>query len=153
MLVREVMTHRAEVIGPDESLEAAARRMREAGVGALAVCEGGRAVGILTDRDIVVRGIASGRSPSAIPVRSAMTSQIVACREDEDLAGAAVRMQAGTVRRLLVVDAADRLLGLLSVDDIALHSNSLAGEILERARAPERPVHRGPWSWWEESAT
>jgi len=101
----------------------------------------------------VVRGIASGRSPSAIPVRSAMTSQIVACREDEDLAGAAVRMQAGTVRRLLVVDAADRLLGLLSVDDIALHSSSLAGEILERARAPERPVHRGPWSWWEEPAT
>lgn len=149
MLVREAMTHRAETIGTEETLEAAARKMRDTGVGALAVCEEGRAVGILTDRDIVVRGIAAGRNPADASVRSAMTSQLVACREDEDLAVAAARMEAVAVRRLVVVDAAERVLGMLSVDDVALHSSSLAGEIIEQMRAPERQVHRGQWPWWE----
>jgi CBS domain-containing protein len=152
MLVREAMTHRAETIGPEETLETAARKMRDVGVGALAVCEEGRAVGILTDRDILVRGIAAGWDPAAATVRSAMTAQLIACREDEDLAVAATRMEAGAVRRLVVVDAAERLLGILSVDDVALHSRSLAGEIVEQVRAPERPVQRGPWPWWEEPA-
>jgi CBS domain-containing protein len=149
MLVREAMTHRAETIGPEETLEVAARRMRDTGVGALAVCEEGRAIGILTDRDIVVRGIAAGRNPAAATVRSAMTAQLIECREDEDLAVAAARMEAGAVRRLVVVDAAERVLGMLSVDDVALHSSSLAGEIIEQVRAPERSVHRGQWPWWE----
>ncbi len=63
MLVREAMTYRAETIGPEGTLEAAARRMRDVGVGALAVSEEGRAIGILTDRDVVVRCIAAGRNP------------------------------------------------------------------------------------------
>ena len=151
-MIREAMTHRAETIGPEETLEAAARKMRDVGVGALAVCEEERAIGILTDRDIVVRGIAAGCDPAIATVRSAMTAQLIACHEDEDLAAASTRMGAGAVRRLVVVDASERLLGILSVDDVALHSCSLAGEIIEQVRAPERAVHRGPWSWWEEPA-
>jgi CBS domain-containing protein len=152
MLVGEVMTYRAETIGPEETLEAAARKMRDVGVGALPVCQEGRAIGILTDRDIVVRCIAAGRNPAVAEVRSAMTAQLIECREDEDLAAAATRMEKGAVRRLVVLDAAGRLVGMLSVDDIALHSSSLAGEIVEQVRAPERPIQRGPWSWWEEPA-
>ncbi|HVP66441.1 MAG TPA: CBS domain-containing protein [Anaeromyxobacteraceae bacterium] len=152
MLVSEIMTHGAETIGPDDTLEAAARRMRDVGVGALAVCEEGRPVGILTDRDLVVRGVAAGHSPAETPVRLAMTAQLATCRDDEDLDLAAMRMEALAVRRLVVVDPAGRLLGMLSVDDVALHSNALAGEILEQSRAPERPVHRGPWPFWEEPA-
>lgn len=152
MLVREAMTYRAETVGPEETLEAAARKMRDVGVGALAVCEEGRASGILTDRDIVVRCIAAGRNPAVTEVRSAMTAQLIECYEDEDLGAAATRMEKGAVRRLVVLDAAGTLVGMLSVDDIALHSSSLAGEIIEQVRAPERPVHRGPWLWWEEPA-
>jgi len=152
MLVSEAMTHQAETVGPDDTLEAAARKMRDVGVGAVAVCEEGRPVGMLTDRDIVVRGVAAGRSPAETPVRAVMTAQLMACRDDEDLEFAATRMETLAVRRLAVVDGAGRLLGMLSVDDVALHSNRLAGEIIEQARAPERPAHRGAWPWWEEPA-
>ncbi len=149
MRVRDAMTYRAEAIGPEETLEAAARRMKEAGVGALIVSDGGRAIGILTDRDIVVRSTAEGVPPAA-EVRSAMTPQVIACREDDELEDAAARMAGGAVRRLVVTDAADRFVGMLSVDDVALRSPALAGEIVEHVRAPERPpLHRGGWPWWE----
>jgi CBS domain-containing protein len=147
------MTYRAESIGPDETLEAAARTMKERGVGALVVCDEARAVGILTDRDIVVRGVAEGRNPAAADVRSAMTPQVIECSEDDDLEGAATCMSRGAVRRLVVLDASKKLVGILSVDDVALHSPALAGEIVEHVRAPERPISRGPWPWWETPAS
>jgi CBS domain-containing protein len=152
MLVREAMTRRVEMLGPDETLLAAARRMRDAGVGALPVFLDGRVVGFITDRDIVVRAIAAGRDPSVADVRSSMTACVVECRDDEDLADAATRMEERAVRRAVVLDAAQQPVGMLSVDDIALHSQTLAGEIIEHARAPERPVHRGGWPWWEGPA-
>ena len=149
MLVRDVMTHPAETIEPEETLETAARKMKELGVGALAVCEQDLVIGILTDRDIVVRSVAEGRDPAAAHVRSAMTPQVVECGEDDELDAAVARMEQGAVRRVVVLDAAKRLVGLLSVDDVALHSRALAGEIIEHVRVPERPIQRGPWPWRE----
>jgi CBS domain-containing protein len=149
MLVKDAMTDRAETIGPNESLQAAARAMKQNGVGALVVCDEDRVIGILTDRDIVVRNIAEGGAPTEADVRSAMTPQVIECCEDDELEGAATRMARGAVRRLVVLDASNKLVGLLSVDDIALHSPALAGEIIEHVRAPERPIRRGPWPWWE----
>ncbi len=149
MLVRDAMTYRAETIGPNETLRAAARRMKESGVGALVVCDDERVLGILTDRDIVVRSIAEGVAPAEADVQSAMTPQVLDCYEDDELEGAATRMASGAVRRLVVLDASKNLVGMLSVDDVALHSPTLAGEIVEHVRAPERPVIRGPWPWWE----
>lgn len=151
MLVRTIMTPRAETIGPDETLEFAATRMRERGVGALVVCEGEELLGILTDRDIVVRSTARGRNPAEADVRSAMTPQLISCRADEDLESAVRRMEEGAVRRVVVVDEASRAVGMLSVDDIALRGPPLAGEIIEHVLAPERPVQRGTWPWWEEA--
>jgi CBS domain-containing protein len=149
MRVRDVMTLRAETIGPDETLEAAARAMKQLDVGALVVCVEGDVIGILTDRDIVVRAVAEGRSPAEADVRSAMTPQRVECRDEDELERAAARMARAAVRRLAVLDASRRLVGVLSIDDIALHSPALAGEIVEHIRAPERPLARGPWPWWE----
>jgi CBS domain-containing protein len=139
MLVMDAMTRRAETIGPDETLQAAARAMKHLDVGTLVVCDRGGAIGILTDRDIVVRGIAEGRNPAEADVRSAMTPQVLACRETDELESAATRMAEGAVRRLVVLDASGKLAGMLSVDDVALHSPTLAGEIVEHVRAPERP--------------
>lgn len=149
MLVSEAMTRRAEMIGPDESLRAAARRMREVGVGALAVSANGEVLGMLTDRDIVVRGVATGVDLAKATVRSIMTPQVIECAEDEPLGVAVTHMEEGAVRRALVVNAQHQVVGMLSVDDVALHDAALAGEILARAREPGRPVHRGPWPWWE----
>jgi CBS domain-containing protein len=153
MRVREAMTHRAETIGPDETLEAAARAMKQLDVGALLVRGDEGVVGILTDRDIVVRAVAEGRSPAEATVRGAMTPQVIECSEDDDLERAATRMAQGAVRRLAVVDASRELVGVLSIDDVALHSPALAGAIVEHARAPERPIARGPWPWWESPET
>ena len=151
MLVSEVMTRRAETIGPDESVQAAARRMRESGVGVLVVSEGDHPVGILTDRDIVVRSTADGRDPASADVRSVMTAQLLSCLEDLGLAEAAALMEERAVRRLAVLDDAGVLVGMLSVDDVALVRPELAGEIVEHVRAPERPVPRGPpWPWWQQ---
>ncbi len=153
MLVRDAMTFRAEAIGPDDTLQTAAGAMRELGIGALVVREGERVLGILTDRDIVVRSVALGRDPTEDTVREAMTPQVVECREDDELEGAVTRMERGAVRRLVVLDAEKRVVGILSVDDVALRSPALAGEILEHVGAPDRPpVRRGPWPWWEEPA-
>lgn len=149
MLVRDVMTHRAETIGPNETLQAAARAMKQLDVGSLVVCSEDGVIGILTDRDIVVRTIAEARNPAEADVSSAMTPQVIACCDDDELEGAATRMAGGAVRRLVVLDASNKLVGMLSVDDVALHSPTLAGEIVEHVRAPERPIVRGPWPWWE----
>jgi CBS domain-containing protein len=150
MLVSDAMTPRAETIGPEDTLETAARTMRDKGVGALVVRQGERLVGILTDRDIVIRSIAQGGNPAEERVGSAMTPQVIECCEDDALEGAVLRMERGAVRRLVVLNAGQELVGMLSVDDVALRSPALAGEIVEHVRAPERPpAHRGPWPWWE----
>jgi CBS domain-containing protein len=151
MLVRDAMTFGAGTIGVNDTIAAAARQMRDEGIGALVVTDdAGHVAGILTDRDIAVRAVAEGMDPKRTLVRAAMTSQVLECEDVEELESAVSRMEHGAVRRIVVVDAADRLVGLLSVDDVALRSPALAGEILEHVRAPERPIQRGPWPWWEE---
>ncbi len=149
MLVKEVMTRPAEVIGANETLQEAARRMRGAGIGALAVSDGGRLIGVITDRDIVVRATAEAWDPAATRVRSAMTAQVISCSPDDDLARAAAVMGEHAVRRIFVLDPAERPVGMLSVDDVALHSRPMAGQVIERTSVPERPAVAGPWPWWE----
>ena len=150
MLVKDAMTRRPETIGPGEPLTAAARAMRAAGVGALPVCEGERLVGMITARDIVVRSVAAGEDPRTALVRGAMTPQVLSCVEDEELERAATLMDEHAVRRMPVVDAFGALVGIVSVDDLALFSRALAGEVIEHSREPGRPVERGGYPWWEE---
>jgi CBS domain-containing protein len=140
MLVQDAMTRRAVTIGPEETLQVAARRMRELGIGALPVCEADRLVGFLTDRDIVVRSAAEGRDPAWSTVRSAMTPQVIWCFEEDDIQDAAELMERRAVRRVMVLDAGKRLVGMLSVDDLALVSGALATEIIEHSVVPERPL-------------
>jgi CBS domain-containing protein len=140
MLVRDVMTRRAATVEVEETLQAAARRMRELDVGALPVIEGGAVVGFVTDRDITVRAVAAGEDPRHASVRVAMTAQVVSCREDEDVQDAAQRMQEFAVRRLPVLDPQERLAGMLSVEDLADVSVALATEVLQHGRHPGLPV-------------
>lgn len=148
MLVKEAMTRRAETIGPDETLQSAARKMRSLSIGALPVCERDRLVGVITDRDVVVRAVAEGRDPARTRVRSAMTPQVVYCFEDDSLDTAAHLMQERSLRRLMVLDARKRLTGMFTADDLALVARGLAADVLERSREPERlrsdawlPIH------------
>jgi CBS domain-containing protein len=133
MLINQIMTNQVEFIGPDETLQTAAIKMKELGVGTLPVCENGCPVGILTDRDITVRAVAEGWDPLSTQVREAMSGELICCYEDQEVEVAARLMAAQQVRRILVVDRDRRLVGIVSLGDLALESASpeQAGEILQ----------------------
>jgi len=138
MLVKEIMTANIEVVDPSDTLEQAARRMEELNVGPLPVCEGRRVVGMLTDRDITVRATAAGCDPKTTLVSEAMTHDTFCCYEDEDVREAARLMQERQIRRLLVMNRADELVGIVSLGDLATEAGEQGqpGEVLKKVSEP-----------------
>jgi len=112
------MTRDVGIISPDETLKKAACRMAELDVGVLPVAEGDRLVGMITDRDMVVRGIADDLGPSAL-VRDVMTPDVKYCFSDQEIDEIVDNMADIQVRRLPVLDRDKRLVGILSLCDIA----------------------------------
>jgi len=141
MKVNEVMTQRAECIRPDASLQEAAERMRTLEVGSLPVCDNDRLVGMLTDRDIIVRSVAAGHDPKADHVRDAMTPQVHYCFENQDVTEAAKLMREYQIRRLPVLTSDKRLAGIVSLGDLAVEDGNvqLVGETLEGISEPSSP--------------
>lgn len=119
MLVKEIMTHNAEVVSPGDTLKQAAEKMEELNIGPLPVCEGHRVVGILTDRDITVRATAAGCDPKETLVYEAMSHDIASCFEDQDVNEAVRLMKERQIRRLLVMNRANELVGIVSLADLA----------------------------------
>ena len=134
MLVKAIMTHNAEVVSPGDTLEQAARKMEELNIGPLPVCEGRRVVGILTDRDITVRATAAGSDPKETLVYEAMSLDIVTCFEDQDVNEAVRLMKEKQIRRLLVVNRANELVGVVSLADLATEAwdPEQPGEVLRK---------------------
>jgi CBS domain-containing protein len=119
MRCEELMKRDVESISPDGTVEQAARTMRDANVGFLPVCGRDKKVlGTLTDRDIAVRVVAAGRPPST-KVSDAMTRDLVACRPDDDLSRAVEQMSRHQKSRIAVIDGDDRLIGVISLSDVA----------------------------------
>jgi CBS domain-containing protein len=141
MQLKEVMTRNVEVIHPDDTLAAAAEKMKTLDVGPLPVCDGDRLVGMLTDRDITVRATAAGRDPTMTHVRDAMTPDVVYCFEDQDVKEAAQLMEQRQIRRLLVLNREKRLVGIVSLGDLAVESGDrkLSGEVLKEVSEPAEP--------------
>jgi CBS domain-containing protein len=133
MQVKDVMTAGVECVGPDATLQEAARKMKDLDVGPLPVCDNDRLAGLLTDRDIVVRAVAEGRDPRSAHVRDVMTPDVVYCFEDQDVQEAARLMQQRQIRRLVVLNRDKRLSGIVSIGDVAVESGdrNLAGKTLE----------------------
>jgi CBS domain-containing protein len=117
--VGEIMTDAVTSCSPDEPLNAAARQMWEHDCGAVPVVESGKVVGIITDRDICMAAYTQGRPLSAIVIKDVMAHHVHACRPEDTLARAASLMADARVRRLPVIDAEQRLVGIVSVADIA----------------------------------
>src|SRR5262249_62126734 len=116
MQVREVMTRNVECVRPGDTLQQAARKMRDLDVGPLPVCgDNDRLVGMLTDRDIVVRAVAEGWEPGSKNVGEAMTPDVLYCFEDQDVVEAARLMKQDQVRRLVVLDRDKRLVRIVSL--------------------------------------
>jgi CBS domain-containing protein len=142
MRVSDVMTRNVECVRPDDSLQAAARKMRDLDVGPLPVCgDNDKLAGMITDRDITVRAVAEGWNPAEHRVREAMTDQVIYCQDDQDVEEASRMMQERQVRRLMVLNRDKRLVGIVSLGDLAVkaHDDRPSKEALERVSEPAQP--------------
>ena len=119
MQIADIMTRDPRSVQPGDTLQAAAQAMDELNVGVLTVCEAGRLVGMLTDRDIVVRSAAAGQDPCKAVVADAMTTVVHSVQDGASVLDAARVMKEHQVRRVPVLDAEGRLAGILSLGDLA----------------------------------
>ncbi|MDR7268635.1 CBS domain-containing protein [Pelomonas saccharophila] len=138
--IADIMSTDVRTIQPQESLRRAAQCMQELDVGALPVCDGERLLGMVTDRDITVRGIADGLHPDHACVSDIMSPQVETCTVDQDADDAKRLMGAKQLRRLPVLDRTGRLVGIVSLGDLAVresgHIDRALREISEPAVAP-----------------
>ena len=131
MKISDVMTTDVETVSADQTAQDAAKFMLRAEAGSIPVCDGDKVIGMITDRDIAVRGVAEGRGPDT-PIRDLMTDGIVCAREDDDVQDVASKMSEAQVRRLPVLDAQDRLCGIVSLGDLSRQTDGgSAGQALE----------------------
>lgn len=135
MKVSELMSNHVEAIEPEKNILQASRCMSNKNVGSLPVVENGKLVGIVTDRDISCFAVAMGRDPSSTSIEKIMSTDVVTCYDDDDIMVAAKKMEQRHIRRLTVMDHDNKVIGLLSVDDLARGSHVLAGSVLEAADA------------------
>lgn len=138
MQVRDIMTRGAECARPTDALREAAQKMKTLDVGSLPVCDNDRLVGMITDRDITVRATAEALPPSLGQVQDVMTREVVFCFEDQDVQEAAQLMKENQIRRLVVLNRDKRLVGIVSLGDLAVETGDehLAGQTLEVVSEP-----------------
>src|SRR5262245_32927925 len=143
MRLGEMMATNVEVIGSNASLKEAAAKMRDLEVGFIPVCEGDELKGTLTDRDITVRAMAEGRSPSRTNVSDIMSKEIAYCFEDQEIEEAMSLMEAKQIRRLPILNREKRLVGIVSIGDLSVQAwqNILLGETLREVSLPAIPRH------------
>ena len=141
MTVKDMMTENAECTRPDATLQEAATRMKALDVGVLPVCDGDRLVGVITDRDIVIRSVAAGHNPADHLVAEAMTKDMFYCFDDQEISDVTRLMKERQIRRVPVLSRSKRLTGIVSLGDLALDLNNdrLVGGTLERISEP--PLH------------
>jgi CBS domain-containing protein len=132
------MTRQVESVAPTQTLREAAQMMRQFDVGPIPVCEAGRVVGLLTDRDITVRAVAEGRDPNTTPVAAIMSRDIAFCHPEDEVKDAAKLMADKQIRRLVVLDRDLRLAGIVSLGDLATagHDPKLIGKVMEDVSQP-----------------
>ena len=134
--VTDVMTSDVKVVRPDESVQKAAAIMSEQDVGALPVCDGTRLKGMITDRDIAVRAVASGRGVDTL-VQEVMTEEIIWCSEDDDLQDLLKRMGNDQIRRVPVLDASRNLVGIVALGDLAIERDPGVDDALREISMPD----------------
>ncbi len=118
MKVSKVMHSGVTFVEPGTHLGDIAKKMREQDIGAIPVCEDSKYLGMITDRDIVCRGLADGRDPAKLQARDVMSKGVVSCHESDELSSAIETMTRKHVRRLAVLDDKQHMVGMLSLGDI-----------------------------------
>jgi CBS domain-containing protein len=123
MKVSDVMTRDVQTVRPDATVQEAASFMLREDAGSMPVSEDDRLIGMITDRDIAVRGVAKGYGPDT-PVRELMTDEIICAHENDDVEEVASKMSSAQVRRMPVIDENERLCGIVSLGDLAREADS-----------------------------
>lgn len=127
MKVSEVMTRDVQTVRPDSTAQEAASFMLSEDAGSMPVSDGDRLIGMITDRDIAIRGVAKGHGPDT-PVRDLMTGDVICIRADDDIEEAATKMSQAQVRRLPVIDENEKLCGIVSLGDLAREADDECAE-------------------------
>jgi CBS domain-containing protein len=131
MLVKEIMTRDVEYVTDKNTLQEAADKMKTLGVGELPIFINNDVVGIVTDRDIVIRGIAQGLDPKVAKVVDTMTEGVIACKEEDQIENAAKAMGTHKIRRLPVLNESGKMTGMVSIGDLSQKLDpKLSGEVL-----------------------
>ena len=132
MNVKEVMTPNVRIADPDQSIYEIAKLMRDDGFGVMPVGENDRLIGMITDRDICCRAVADKMNPEKTTVRDIMSEEMLYCFEDEDIDDVVDKMAKQQVRRFPVLNSNKRLVGIISLGDIALaaQNKQVAGEAI-----------------------
>jgi CBS domain-containing protein len=137
MKVKNAMHKGADWVGPDTPIADLAKLMRQHDIGAIPIGENDQLIGMVTDRDIVCKGLAqNGFDASRMTARDVMTEGIHCCREDDDLAKAVHHMEELKIRRLPVINQAKRMVGILSLGDVGyMAPNDLLSECVRSLSA------------------
>lgn len=120
MQISEIMSRDVVIVAPSDSVQEVAKKMAEIDAGIMPVGEDDRLVGMVTDRDIVIRAVAKGKTPGKCTVRDVMSPDVKYCYEDETLEDAARNMSSLQVKRLPVLNREKRLVGIVSLGDLAM---------------------------------
>ena len=139
MRIADVMTPDPRTVRPGDALQFAAQLMDELNVGVLPVVDGGELIGILTDRDIVIRSTSAGQDPNTAKVSDAMTTDAQTLQEDASVEEAVEIMEERQLRRVPVVNGAGRLVGIVSLGDLAASGTPEAADALEAISTPAEP--------------
>jgi CBS domain-containing protein len=142
MQLKDVMTKNVKVIPQNASVQDAAKLMKDVDVGSIPVIsDTNQVVGIITDRDIVVRSTAEGRNPNQSIVKDVMTHEFFSCFEDDDVKKANKLMRERQIRRLPVINHQNELVGIVSLGDISVDvgKDKVTGETLEEISKPSKP--------------
>ena len=136
--IADIMTRSIATVRRDETLQAAAGRMHEMDVGALPVVDGKAVAGMVTDRDIAVRGVAAGMIPQESLVSDVMTADVRFCRADDSIEQVMAEMGELQVRRLPVLDASNEIVGIVALADLATRQSAHTDETLREISTPGR---------------
>jgi CBS domain-containing protein len=122
MKIKDVMSRDVQVVSPDTSLQEVARKMRQRDCGSVLVAKDDRLIGVITDRDLALRSVAASHHPAEATAEQVMTRQILYCRDTDEMEAIALDMTKNKVRRLPVLDKDKRLVGIVSLGDLAVNS-------------------------------
>jgi len=122
--INDIMTREVSTVQLSDSMQTAAQRMRDLDIGVLPVCDGDTVVGMVTDRDIAVRGVAAGLNPADAPISEVMTDEVHSCSATDTVDVAMKQMGDVQVRRLAVLDPKRRIVGIVTLGDLATRQSA-----------------------------